>query len=177
MAQFWAAGYSETSLSDLEAATGLNRRQLYNGIGDKRTMFLVALDDFVEASVQQLLAPLEGDDAGAQDVRILFDKFISMANEPDGWHGCLVCSSSQEEIAHDPAVRERHASFFDRIRNAHLNALTRAMQRTDSKLSIAELNDRADGLFSTHVSLCVLGRARRPVDQLKRIASHGLRCI
>ena len=65
-------------LADLEAATGLNRRQLYNTIGDKRQMFLQAMDEFTEMSVQLLLAPLERDEAGLADIETLFsDVFLN----------------------------------------------------------------------------------------------------
>ena len=44
LAAFRAKGFADTSLSDLEAASELDRRQLYNGFGDKQSMFLAALD-------------------------------------------------------------------------------------------------------------------------------------
>ena len=42
---FWHKGFAETSLADIEAASGLNRRQLYNGNGDKRAMGLTEAID------------------------------------------------------------------------------------------------------------------------------------
>src|SRR5262249_17102093 len=43
---FWQAGYSGTSLDDLSAATGMNRPSLYGAFGDKRALYLKALDHY-----------------------------------------------------------------------------------------------------------------------------------
>lgn len=170
MTLFWAQGYAETSLSDLEAATGLNRRQLYNGVGDKRSMFLGALDDFAQASGQTLLSRLERPEAGIADIKDLFATFVQMAGQADGPNGCMVCSTSQEDIAADVDVSKRMNAFFDRIRAAHLNALGRAVDRGEIHLTPDNLETRADALFGVHVALCILGRAGRPTEQLTNIA-------
>lgn len=175
MTLFWAKGYAETSLADLEAATGLNRRQLYNGIGDKRQMFLQAIDDFIEGSVQQLLAPLERTEAGVAEIDALFAKFVEMSQAPEGPKGCMVCSTSQDEVAGDPEVSQRINAFFDRVRAAHLNALSRAAVRGEVSLDPEQIEDRTDALYGTHVALCILGRAGRPEAELKQIASNALR--
>ena len=173
MSLFWAQGYAETSLADIEEATGLNRRQLYNGIGDKRSMFLQALDDFTNLSAQSLLAPLEADDAGVEDIKDLFNKFIEISQETAGPKGCMACSSSQEEIAKDPDVGSRINAFFGRIRAAHLNALSRAAARGGAALNEADVQGRADGLLAVHIALCILGKAGRPKQELRNIAEFA----
>ena len=120
---FWAQGYAETSLSDLETATGLNRRQLYNGVGDKREMFLGALDDFSDLAGRMFLAALESEEAGLAEIEGLLRAFLDLAENPSGPSGCLVCSSSQEEIASDTDVASRIDAYFERIRAAYRNAL------------------------------------------------------
>ncbi|MFQ6552674.1 TetR/AcrR family transcriptional regulator [Aestuariibius insulae] len=177
MKVFWAQGYAETSLSDIESATGLNRRQLYNGVGDKRQMFLGALDDFSALAGRRFLAQLESDEAGVADIETLLRTFLELALTPDGPTGCLVCSSSQEEIASDADVASRIDTYFDRIRDAYFNALRRAVNRGDLALTDAQVASRAEALFGTHVALCILGRAGRPVEQLKRMVDQALEDI
>lgn len=174
MSLFWARGYAETSLSDLEEATGLNRRQLYNGIGDKRAMFLQALDDFTDMSGRFLLAPLEAPDASIADIRAHFSRFVTMAHQPDAPKGCMVCSTSQEDIASDRDVLARMNAFFDRIRAAHHNALCASVGRGEIELSPDQIERHADALYGTHVALCILGRAGRPKEQLAHIAEEAL---
>lgn len=175
MSLFWARGYAETSLADIEDATGLNRRQLYNGIGDKRSMFLSALDNFTDLSGRSLLAPLEAETAGVADIDALFGIFVEMSQDGTGDKGCMVCSSSQEEIAKDPDVATRINAFFERIRAAHLNALTRASAREEIPLKEPDIQSKADALLAAHVALCILGKAGRSKSQLENIAEHATR--
>src|SRR3954464_15849496 len=43
---FWRHGFSATSLDALGAATGMNRPSLYAAFGDKRALYLAALDRY-----------------------------------------------------------------------------------------------------------------------------------
>lgn len=171
---FWAKGYAETSLSDLESATGLNRRQLYNGIGDKRAMFLRAMDDFADTAGRRFLASLEAPEAGVAEIEALLMEFVRIAGEEEGRAGCMICSASQEEVAADPDAARRIDAYFDRIRAAYVNALSRASDRGEVRLDTEAIDGRADALLAVHVALCILGRAGRPADQLARIARRAL---
>jgi len=48
MGIFWSRGYHGTSLPDLLEATKLSRGSLYSAFGDKHTLFLRALDRYVD---------------------------------------------------------------------------------------------------------------------------------
>lgn len=171
---FWQKGFAETSLADLESASGLNRRQLYNGIGDKHAMFLQSLDDFTDIAGRQFLAALESEEASLVDIEYLLRLFASAAALDPPPRGCMVCTASQEEIATDPAVSQRINGYFERIRAAYENALTRSRDRGEIDLDDQALARRCDGLFATHVALCVLGRAGRPGEQLTRMVDQAL---
>ena len=45
---FWKQGYGSTSIPDLISATDLERGSLYKAFGDKRTLFVRALDSYLE---------------------------------------------------------------------------------------------------------------------------------
>ncbi len=171
---FWAQGFAETSLNDLEAATGLNRRQLYNGIGDKRTMFLGALDDFSEQAGRTFLAALEAPGAGRGQIEALLLRFVDLSRSGQGGKGCMVCNTSLEGVAADPQVRARLEAYFERIRAAYRHALTGAAARGEITLDPADLPDRAEVLFGAHVALCVLARAGHSPDGMERIARRTI---
>jgi AcrR family transcriptional regulator len=50
MRVFWAKGYAWTSTDDLLAAMKIGRQSLYNAFGDKRKLYLEALDAYQRAS-------------------------------------------------------------------------------------------------------------------------------
>jgi len=47
---FWQHGFANTSLADLEAATGVNRSGLYTEFRDKEDLFLASLGHYIETS-------------------------------------------------------------------------------------------------------------------------------
>lgn len=44
MRVFWAKGFAATSTDDLVQAMGIGRQSLYNAFGDKKRLYLEALD-------------------------------------------------------------------------------------------------------------------------------------
>ena len=55
MAAFWTRGYEATSIDDLVEATGTNRGSLYGTFGDKRRLFLMALDRYWDTVVNAMM--------------------------------------------------------------------------------------------------------------------------
>jgi AcrR family transcriptional regulator len=47
---FWEHGFADTSLADIEAATGVNRSGLYTEFRDKEDLFLASLGHYIETS-------------------------------------------------------------------------------------------------------------------------------
>src|SRR6516162_6182995 len=60
---FWRAGFSGTSLDDLAAATGMNRPSLYAAFGDKRALYLHALDRYWQLAFAAMDEALSHDEA------------------------------------------------------------------------------------------------------------------
>ena len=61
---FWVKGYPDTSISDLEEATGLNRSSIYSAFGSKRKLFDRVVEDFLENVTYPTLVNLESEGAG-----------------------------------------------------------------------------------------------------------------
>jgi AcrR family transcriptional regulator len=54
---FWEHGFADTSLADLETATGVNRSGLYAEFRDKEELFLASLEHYIETSgLKEMLA-------------------------------------------------------------------------------------------------------------------------
>ncbi|HEV7277234.1 MAG TPA: TetR/AcrR family transcriptional regulator [Devosiaceae bacterium] len=88
---FRQRGYRDTSLADIEQATGLVSGSIYNAFGDKAGLFRAALAHYVDGFVRQRLAGYAGREARLEDLEQLF---LSVLEPPlsDG-HGCLVNNS------------------------------------------------------------------------------------
>ena len=58
---FWREGYDGAGVADLEHATGVGRKGLYNTFGGKQGLFHEALNRYVERAVKLIVAPLEAE--------------------------------------------------------------------------------------------------------------------
>jgi AcrR family transcriptional regulator len=135
---FWRAGFAATSLDDLSAATGMNRPSLYAAFGDKRDLYLAALDRYVEAARADMAAALSDDVPLAAGVGRVYagalDLYFAHSGAP---LGCFLIGTAATEAARDPEVRGRLG--------AGLRELTRAFEtRFRSARARKELAPGAD---------------------------------
>ena len=169
---FLNKGYTATSLSELEAASGLDRRQLYNGYGDKKALLKQALEDFAEEAQQVYLGPLFADQAGLKEIRDLLMFFVDASVEPRGRLGCLVCNTARETVATDPEIKPHMDRFFGLIEEGYAHALSCAAARGEIDMDDEMIRRKSRLLFSTHVSLCVLARAVTDQATLRDMAEE-----
>ncbi|MEO1300102.1 MAG: TetR/AcrR family transcriptional regulator [Cyanobacteria bacterium J06636_16] len=173
---FLQNGYASTSLSDLEEATGLGRRSLYNSFGDKRTVFLRALQDFRAIAVEQNLTPVDQPGASIEAIADVLNGLIKLAQSPQGRLGCLICNTAREPVANDPAVAEQIELYFSRIERGFTRVLE--MAQANGELPAGEsITSLARFYLGILVSICVLARAGASIEILQDIASEALRRV
>jgi len=173
VAAFLETGFEATSLADLEAATGLDRRQIYDGFGDKRAVFLQALVDFQEMAGAEFLRPMEENPEGVKSIAASLHGMIDVMETPRGRLGCLICNTAREPIAADSDVRAQVDAFFRRIERAYERALQAAIAAGEipSRDPAAEL---ARFFLAIHISLCVMSRAGESESTARSVADQAL---
>ncbi len=168
--RFRTRGYAGTSLDDLVDATGLARPSLYAAFGDKRALYLAALDrtiDRVGRSFDALVAsdlPLR--ESLTAMFRFVVDGFLTGEAGPSG---CIMITTSATGAVEDAAVRERLATFLA-IEDDRVEAL---------------LADRGDAKAHAHArlvtavvhSLSVRARAGATREELDAIAAACITLI
>jgi AcrR family transcriptional regulator len=129
--RFRTHGFAGTSLDDLVDATGLARPSLYAAFGDKRAIYLAALDrtiDRVGKSFDTLVAsdlPLR--ESLTAMFRFVIDGYLTGEAGPSG---CIMISTSAASAVDDLAVRERLAAFLA-IEDDRIEALLAARGDAD----------------------------------------------
>ncbi len=92
---FWERGYEATSIDDLLKATGINRGSLYGTFGDKRRLFLAALDRYMEKVGSPLFSDLtRGNPRDA--IKRMFASIIKRNSDGKSPAGCLITNSAVE---------------------------------------------------------------------------------
>lgn len=111
--EFWDRGYSATSVDDLTAATGLGKGSLYGAFGDKHSLYLRALDDYITSSLDGVRATLRDPAVSAIDRlgRHIRGQAKALAADKDR-RGCLMAKSAAELGAVDDEVEARVAGAY-----------------------------------------------------------------
>ncbi len=156
MVRFWEAGYSATTLDDLEKVTGLKRVSLYNAFGDKRELFLEALRCYRRVVVSGRTAPLRDSSRGLDAIRSFFQGLL--AAQDSGWPaGCLMVNTSIDETHLDRQVLDLVRQHFQAMENFFAGALERS--RLSGELRAEVPTQAAAAYLLTFVQgLAVLGR-------------------
>lgn len=124
--RFRTAGFAATSLDDLSAATGLNRPSLYAAFGDKRALYLAALDRTIDRLGRAFDQLAEADLPLRAMLQAMFRWTIDgyLAGD-DGPAGCIAISTAATAALEDPDVRARLAAFLA-IEDARIESLLAA---------------------------------------------------
>jgi AcrR family transcriptional regulator len=105
---FWAKGYASTSTEDLLAAMGIGRQSLYNAFGDKRALYLGALERYQRATTSGHLQRLKAPVSPLAGIEALLLGLIA-ADDCQRAMGCMGVGAASEFGMDDPALAELRA--------------------------------------------------------------------
>ncbi len=103
---FWAKGFAATSTDDLLGAMGIGRQSLYGAFGDKRTLYLEALDTYQRRTVSGHLKRLSDAASPLQGIENLLTGLIA-EDENERVLGCMGVGSLGEFGITDAELNER----------------------------------------------------------------------
>ncbi len=140
MLTFWEKGYNATSLDDLVARTGASRAGLYKTFGDKRAVFLKALDLYGARFEARAAAVLAEEPRAREAVRRLMIASAERLSGGEAPPGCLRCIATLELMGADAAL---DAALIEA--NAHYERVIQTV--VDHGVREGQLGkDDADGL-------------------------------
>lgn len=99
---FWKAGYSGTSLDKISAATGMNPPSLYAAFGNKRALYLDALDRYWQISAAATREALAEDGPLEELLMRAYEAHLSIYFSGKGHaRGCFVIGTAVAEAVED----------------------------------------------------------------------------
>ena len=127
MQLFWAKGYAATGMTELQEQMGIGRKSLYDTFGNKRQLFIKALQLYSNSFVRQIFGELNKDGSPLENVRRVMRTLQEMHSMPEST-GCLLgvsmaqCRTSDAEMAeilryHIKGVEEAFYKTFKRAQN------------------------------------------------------------
>jgi TetR/AcrR family transcriptional repressor of nem operon len=172
---FWAHGYESTSVKDLIERTGLTAASLYNAYGDKRAMFRMALDRYIEHSIEALIRRCEA--LPPRDaIRSFFDDILRRSLNDRERKGCLVVNSALEMAPHDPEFRDTLAGALKRIESFFLVCVKKG-QADGTIASSQPAVGLAQHLLGVLMGVRVLARVRPERALLDGAIRTALTCL
>ncbi|MEV5691769.1 TetR/AcrR family transcriptional regulator [Micromonospora globbae] len=123
---FWERGYEATSMADLVEHLGVARASIYATFGNKRDLYLKALDRYGDLVDPGLLRELSQPGPALPAVRAVIERYAREAGDDSGRRGCFIVNTAVEVAPHDPQAARRVAASWDHLETAITSALIRA---------------------------------------------------
>jgi AcrR family transcriptional regulator len=169
-AVFRRRGFSGTSLDDIAHAAGLNRPSLYAAFGDKRAMYLAALNmvaDDIQAGADRI-------DVANVDLATKLEWWLKGAlkaylHGDPGPSGCLAIGTAPAEAVTDPEIRA--------ALNGILTLIDTRVAAWFVEAGLSEPRVRAQLVAAVMHSLGVRARAGQPKAALYAFAANAVRLL
>ena len=163
---FWRKGFADTSIGDLEEALGMGRQSIYNTFGDKRSLYIRALQHYYEKGTSTISSFLNEGKRGLDSIHAYFNMVVEQHASPEGARGCFLVKSLVDHGTSDPEVVSRCRSNENRLVSMFKQALTEAVE--DQTIS-ATTNVGATALMlSTQLyGLSVMARSGMSGDAMR----------
>lgn len=172
MRVFWAKGFAATSTDDLVQAMGIGRQSLYNAFGDKKRLYLEALDAYQQGSVAGHLRRLS---APASPLAGLRDLLAGLAADDDGLRalGCMGVGSVGEFGTSDAEVAALRAKAAAPLRGRLIERI-REGQASGEIAPALDAGDAADFVQMTMTGLQLAARGGAGIADLHRMAAFAV---
>ena len=170
---FRQRGYEGTSIRDLTDCMGIGPTSLYNSFGDKRALFIKALERYVDCSVRARLNRLESSLPPKQAVRTLIEDVVERSLTDRTRGGCLLINSALAIAPHDPEIGAEIAKRLGEIEGFFRRSIS-AAQSSGTISRKLNSGDFARLLLSVLLGIRVLARSKPERTLLEGVARPAL---
>jgi TetR/AcrR family transcriptional repressor of nem operon len=148
---FWAKGYTDTTLGDLETATGVDRSTLYNSFDGKAGLYRSATTAYLDQAECLLFVSLHEGTAGIDDILMFLERLGSQFTAGTNPPGCLIVNDMADQT--EGAATRR---YLELLRDGLLAALARA--ESAGETSAGQVEARAHLLAAAVVGVNLVNR-------------------
>ena len=169
---FWKYGYAGTSMDQLSAATGLHKPSLYGAFGDKKALYLAALDNYlaeVRAEFAEAFAVPTLFDSLYQVSECSIDKFLRGKNDGTG---CFMMSTAVPEAAEDPEIGKVVRGSMESLERAFVRRFERAIAEGEIPGTV-DPNVLTMILVANHYEMSGRARAGYSREELRTMADRA----
>ncbi len=156
MEVFWAHGYEASSLSALLKHMGIGKKSLYDTFGNKRSLFLKALDHYAQTTLRDIRERLLATGSPRDNLRQVLRSFYEMNSQPHT-SGCMLGTNIADFNTADEDVAQVMRVYLKQLEDAFCTAVARAqdageIRATENPRQVARL------LLCATQGMALLGR-------------------
>ena len=122
---FWTHGYAATGVAELQEKMGIGKKSLYDTFGNKRELFLKALQHYSDNEVKRIFSELDGEGSPLGSVRRLMRTLQHYNSKPQS-KGCLLGVGMAQCISNDAEMADVLRRHIKGIEDAFYHAFKRA---------------------------------------------------
>ncbi len=173
---FWRYGYAGTSMDQLSTATGLHKPSLYGAFGDKKRLYLAALDNY--------LTDIRVEFAEAFAIPDLFESLDAMIEwsihkfmGADGARaGCFMMNTAMPEAAEDPEISRVVREAMDSLDRALVRRFEKAIEAGQIPAD-ADTHSLAMVMVGNHYEISGRARAGYSRAELRALGDRALALV
>ena len=168
---FSQQGFAATSTDDLMRVMGVGRQSMYDTFGDKRALFLKALEMYVTESVRSINVELERPGSALSAVQNALATFAER-NDLSSAEGCMGLNAISEFGQRDADVTRITRNAARVQRHTLMRVLTRAKNQGELRPD-ADLDGMADFFESTLAGIRMTAKAGKSRQALRNVAAFA----
>ena len=173
MQLFWANGYAATGLSELLETMEIGRKSLYDTFGNKRALFIKALQHYSQTIVGEIHQALDNPDRPAlENLRAVMRDLAEMHSQPMST-GCLLGVSMAQFRVDDAEMAGVLRKHMERVERAYHQAFAKAQAEGDLKPE-TNVQNLARLFMSAHQGLALIGRVSETQEVQRGIVEGAL---
>lgn len=153
---FWARGYQAASLSELLAHMGIGKKSLYDTFGNKRSLFLKALDHYAQTEVKSIQDRLLAPGSPLANLEQVLQNLQQRHSLPRS-QGCMLGTNIADFDTDETEIALILRHHLQSLEDAYCTVIDRAQKAGEISSAINSRN-AARMLLCTTQGMALLGR-------------------
>jgi TetR/AcrR family transcriptional repressor of nem operon len=157
--RFWQRGYEATSVRDLADEMNIAGASLYNTFGDKRSLYVRALNRYLDQSFRERIRRIEPSLRPREAIVAFLQEIVKRSLTDKQRRGCMLVNSAIESAPHDAEFFQVVAVFLDEVERFFLRCVSNG-QKDGTITKALSAEDLSKSLLGILLGIRVLARVR-----------------
>ncbi|MAW60615.1 MAG: TetR family transcriptional regulator [Planctomycetes bacterium] len=173
---FWRRGYAATGVRELETELGVGRKSLYDTYGDKRALYLQALEQYTDSVIERICHGLrDARNTPLQNLERVLGRLAAHHGSPDSL-GCLLGVAMAQADPRDEELAAQLRRSLKRLERAFTRTLEQAQAAGEIRPEVRCL-DAARQLVALTQGMALMGRVLDGPASTKSMARAALAAL